>query len=164
MATIRSVNKQDSNEIAGIYNHYITHSTATFEEQAVDQHDIDLRINEAISSELPYLVVEVEGKVKGYAYASKWKGRCAYRYTVETTVYLAADACGGGLGSLLYHAMFDELRALSYHAAIAGISLPNDASVAMHEKFGMHKVAHFEEVGYKFGNWVDVGYWQLKLA
>ena len=164
MQTIRSAIAQDAAVIADIYNYYILNSTATFEEQEVDQHGIGLRLEETASSDLPYLVVELDDQVKGYAYASKWKGRCAYRYTVETTVYLAADACGGGLGSLLYHALFDQLRALSYHAAIAGISLPNDASVAMHEKFGMHKVAHFEEVGFKFGNWVDVGYWQLKLA
>ena len=163
MTTIRSATAQDTSAIADIYNHYIANSTATFEEQAVDQADIDLRIEEAASSDLPYLVIEVQGKLRGYAYASKWKGRCAYRHTVETTVYLAADACGGGLGSLLYRALFDELRARSYHVAIAGISLPNDASVALHERFGMHKVAHFEEVGFKFGNWVDVGYWQLKL-
>jgi L-amino acid N-acyltransferase YncA len=163
MTSIRSAMAQDAAVIAVIYNHYIANSTATFEQQAVDQQDIGLRIEEAASSDLPYLVVEVEGEVRGYAYASKWKGRCAYRYTVETTVYLAADACRDGLGSLLYSALFDELRARSYHAAIAGISLPNDASVALHEKFAMHKVAHFEEVGYKFGNWVDVGYWQLKL-
>lgn len=164
MQTIRPATAQDAAAIADIYNHYILNSTATFEEQAVNAQDINLRLAEATSSDLPYLVIEVAGKLRGYAYASKWKGRCAYRYTVETTVYLAADACGGGLGSALYIALFDELRARSYHAAIAGISLPNDASVALHEKFGMHKVAHFEEVGYKFGKWVDVGYWQLKLV
>ena len=91
------------------------------------------------------------------------KGRCAYRYSAEVTVYLDAAVVGQGLGTQLYTALFDSLRRSGCHVAIGGIALPNAASVALHEKFAMQKVAHFGEVGFKFGRWVDVGYWQLTL-
>ena len=160
---IRSARETDGTALAAIYNHYIRSTIITFEEDEVDGADMSARISDTIEQELPYLIADVDGDVAGYAYASKWKGRCAYRYSVEVTVYLAPDATGSGLGSALYTGLLDELRARNYHIAIAGISLPNPASVALHEKFGMHKVAHFEQVGFKFGDWVDVGYWQCEL-
>ena len=161
---IRAATQDDAQAIATIYNYYIDNSIITFEEEQVTAAEIAERINETAAEQLPYLVLEKDGVVQGYAYASKWKGRCAYRYSVETTVYLAHDAGGNGFGTQLYETLFDELRNRSYHIAIAGISLPNDASIALHEKFGMEKVAHFKEVGFKFGKWVDVGYWQCSLS
>ncbi|NND00561.1 MAG: N-acetyltransferase [Gammaproteobacteria bacterium] len=160
---IRATRADDAEAIADIYNHYISNSIVTFEEQPVSIKDINSRILEATSGNLPHLVVEADKRVVGYAYASKWKGRCSYRYSVEVTVYLAPDAGGRGYGSKLYEMLFAELRERSYHVALAGISLPNDASIALHERFGMEKVAHMKEVGFKFGNWVDVGYWQVLL-
>ena len=118
------------------------------------------RIHETISS-LPWIVIEDEGQVVGYAYASRWKSRCAYRYSVETTVYLSAAATGKGFGSLLYEHLIADLRQHSIHSLIGGIALPNTASVSLHEKFGFEKVAHFKEVGWKFNQWIDVGYWEL---
>lgn len=162
--TIRAATNDDAQAIADIYNHYIEHSIITFEEEPVTAEEIAQRIAETAAEDLPYLVLQADDKVLGYAYASKWKGRCAYRYSVETTVYLASTAGGNGYGTLLYDRLFEELRARSYHIAIAGISLPNEASIALHEKFGMEKVAHFKQVGYKFGDWVDVGYWQCTLS
>ena len=103
------------------------------------------------------------GHITGYAYATKWKARSAYRFAVETTVYLADGLARQGLGSRLYEELFGLLKERQIHAAIGGIALPNDASVALHEKFGMRKVAHFEQVGFKFGKWVDVGYWERFL-
>ena len=131
--------------------------------ELVSTEEISQRIDEAKDAKLPYLVVETDGIVNGFAYASKWKGRCAYRFAVEVTIYLSSTAAGGGMGTRLYQQLFQQLREQSYHVAIAGISLPNPASIGLHEKFGMQKVGHFKEVGYKFGNWVDVGYWQCKL-
>ena len=160
MITIRSADTVDGGPIAAIYNHFIETSIITFEEEAVSAEEISARITQTYSENLPYLVAEDNGCVKGYAYASKWKGRCAYRYTVEVTVYLDPTAIGKGIGSRLYEALFERLAAQNYHMAIAGISLPNEGSIALHEKFGMEKVAHFKEVGYKFNRWVDVGYWQ----
>lgn len=157
---IRPADGGDAHSIAAIYNHYIANTVVTFEETAVNGEEIATRIDETEEQSLPYLVAEVDDQVCGFAYASKWKGRCAYRYTVEATVYLTPDATGHGLGSKLYSELFKTLSGLGYHMVIGGISLPNDASIALHEKFGMEKVAHFKEVGYKFDQWVDVGYWQ----
>ena len=160
---IRDVKNSDAQSIGTIYNHYIINSTATFEEQELDVAEIASRIAETKASELPYIVSEINDELIGYAYASKWKGRCAYRFSVEVTVYLAPTAVGEGHGRRLYERLFSELRQRAYHIAIGGITLPNPRSVALHESFGMKKVAHFEEVGYKFGQWVDVGYWQGTL-
>lgn len=109
---------------------------------------------------LPWLVADEDGEVKGYAYATQWKDRIGYRTSVETTVYLAKNATGRGLGTQLYEELFRLLEEKGLHSAIGGIALPNSGSVALHEKFGMKKVAEFEEVGTKFGGWVNVGYWQ----
>lgn len=161
---IRPARERDCSSLARIYNHYIANTVVTFEEEALDAPEFELRLAETADAELPWLVAEVEGEIAGYAYASKWKGRCAYRFSVEVTVYLSPDHTGQGLGSDLYTALFAVLRKKSFHVVIGGISLPNPASVALHEKFGMKKAAHFEEVGHKFGRWIDVGYWQGKLS
>jgi len=160
---IRDAKAQDANEIANIYNYYVTNTAITFEETPVSVDEMSERIKETTSLGLPWLVAQDKGEIQGYAYASKWKGRYAYRYSVEITVYLSHLATSQGWGSQLYQQLFKRLKQASVHAAIGGIALPNKASVALHEKFGMKKVAHFEEVGFKFNQWVDVGYWQIKL-
>ena len=99
----------------------------------------------------------------GYASATKWKGRSAYRFSVETTIYLAPHSVGKRIGTELYRHLLDQLRDLGLHTAIGGVALPNPASVALHEKCGFRKVAHFGEVGFKFGKWIDVAYWQVSL-
>lgn len=121
------------------------------------------RLERVQKAALPWLVAIDEDQVVGYAYATKWNKRAAYRRSAEISVYLANNLGGRGWGTRLYRQLFDELRHRSIHTIIAGISLPNPASVAIHEKFGMAKVAHFEQVGNKFGKWVDVGYWQVHL-
>ena len=160
---IRQTRLDDAHAIADIYNHYIKNTRVTFEETLVTVSDINARILELESTGLPRVVAEHNGNVIGYAYATKWSGRCSYRYSVEITIYLDASVSKRGWGTQLYKVLFDELRSCGIHAVIGGISLPNEASVALHEKFGMEKVAHFKEVGFKFGQWVDVGYWQVVL-
>lgn len=160
---IRAAKLTDAVDLADIYNYYVLNTVVTFEEQAVSHEGMAQRLAENIDAELPWLVAEHNQDVVGFAYASKWKGRCAYRYSVEVTVYLRHSMISNGIGSALYTKLFDILREKSVHVVLGGISLPNDASIALHEKFGMTKVAHFEEVGNKFGNWVDVAYWQGRL-
>ena len=121
------------------------------------------RIQEVIPL-LPWIVYEENKQIVGHAYASKWKGRCAYRYSVESTVYLSPAATGKGNGSLLYEALLSQLKGQGFHSIIGGISLPNDASIKMHEKFGFKKVTHFSQVGFKFNKWVDVAYWELLFS
>jgi len=159
---IRPVKKEDFPQLSAIYNHYIENSIATFEEKTITTCDMEERVN-GVLSEFPWLVYESNGEVVGYAYAHLWQERSAYRYSVASAVYLLPDNYGKGIGSQLYEKLFEELRKTSCHAVIAGISLPNDSSVALHEKFGFEKVAQFKEVGKKFGQWIDVGYWELIL-
>ncbi len=159
---IRPVASGDAAAIAAIYSHYILHSTVTFEEAAVDAAEMARRIATVQASGLPWLVAERDALL-GYAYATPWKPRSAYRYSVEVTVYLADAARGQGIGRALYTALFDALRAQGLHAVLGGVALPNEASVRLHEAMGMTKVAHLTEVGFKFGRWLDVGYWHRLL-
>ena len=158
---LRRATSGDARAIAAIYNHYIRDSIATFETESVTEAEIAERIAETRELGLPWKVAAEDGAVLGYAYASRWKGRCAYRYSVESTVYLAPSATRRGIGRSLYAAMLEEVRALGMHVAIGGISLPNEASVRLHEVLGFRKIGQFEEIGYKFDRWIDVGYWQL---
>lgn len=160
---IRSALPYDAEIIAHIYNHYILNTVITFEEQPVAAQEITRRMADVSSAQLPWLVVELSGRIVGYAYASPWKDRSAYRYSVESTVYLDPAFLGAGFGSQLYDALLAELRLKKVHGVIGSIALPNEASIRLHEKFGFRKVAEFKEIGYKFGQWVDVGYWQLIL-
>jgi L-amino acid N-acyltransferase YncA len=158
---IRSVLAKDAASIAEIYNLYILESTATFETEVISSDVICERIAKIQNDNLPWLVAEDDsGNVIGYAYASKWRERFAYRFSVEITVYLSPSVGGMGIGTKLYKALFRDLKRCSIHSVIGGISLPNPSSIALHEKFGLKKVAHFKEVGLKFDKWLDVGYWQ----
>ena len=156
----RVVELADADVISKIYNHYIDQTIITFEEAPVSANEIAQRIEKIVAHGLPWFVGELDGQVIGYAYAAPWRERSAYRYSVEVSVYLKHDVSIRGAGSLLYQALFDALEDSQVHAALAGIALPNERSIALHEKFGMKKVAHLEQVGYKFERWIDVGYWQ----
>lgn len=161
--TIRAATPQDAAAIAAIYNPYIAETTISFEEEPVSMEEMRARIAAVQDGGLPWLVLERDGEIAGYAYATKWRVRHAYRFSVETSVYLAASHAGKGAGTVLYTALLEHLRAAGCHLAIGGIAQPNAASVALHEKMGYRKVAHFGEVGFKFGRWIDVGYWERRL-
>lgn len=163
MPQVRPANAADCAAIAAIYSHYVKETTVSFEEDPPGADEMAQRLDETLAGGLPWLVLEQGGTVQGYAYASKWKGRCAYRHSVETTVYLDPRATGRGFGRQLCDALLAALRGRGLRTAIAGIAQPNQASVALHEKLGFEKVAHFRQVGQKFGQWIDVGYWQLAL-
>lgn len=154
----------DGEAIATIYNHYIANTVITFEEDLIDAAEFAARIAKVQAQGLPWLVVEEGNEVLGYAYASQWHARSAYRHTVEVSVYLGHQTTGCGLGTQLYQELFQILKGKNIHVVIGGLTLPNPASEALHQKFGMHKVAHYREVGRKFGQWLDVGYWQTELT
>ena len=160
---IRPAQAGDAEALAAIYNPYITGSTITFEEVPLAPAALAARVAEVQAAGLPWLVLEDGGEVQGYAYATRWRARSAYRFSVETSIYLRQGQAGRGLGRRLYEALFDALRPLGVHVVIGGIALPNDASVALHERLGMKPVARFEQVGRKFDRWIDVGYWQRLL-
>ena len=159
---IRSVNADDAGALCALYNHYIEHSIVTFEEEPVSVNAFQERIK-SITASYPWLIYESDGEIAGYVYASPWKTRHAYRYAAESTVYIVPGQYGKGIGTALYERLISDLKAQSVHAVMAGIALPNDASIALHEKVGFEKVAHFKEVGWKFERWVDVAYWELML-
>ena len=160
---VRDAVPADAAAMAAIYNHFVLNSTISFEESAVSPEDFAQRVSAVQDGGLPWIVIESGGVLAGYAYASKWRVRHAYRFSVEASVYIDHDMGGKAYGSALYTALLARLRAAGCHLVIGGIAQPNPASIALHEKFGFRKVAHFSEVGFKFGRWVDVGYWELKL-
>lgn len=161
---IRHVTSLDAPVLARIYNYYVLHTHATFEEIPISSIDMAMRIEKVLKNHLPWLVLEDNGQILGFARAVKWRERSAYRYSVESSIYLTGTHINQGLGTLLYSALIDQLRTLGVHAVMAGIAQPNPASVALHEKVGYKKVAHFFEVGWKFNRWIDVGYWELLLS
>lgn len=158
---IRSATTADAEAMAGIYTYYVANSVITFHEEPIPPSDFARRILATEAASYPWLVAESGDRVVGYAFAGMWKDRSAYRFSAEVTIYVDHEYGGKGVGSHLYDRLFPILRDMGAHAIMAGIALPNDASVALHEKFGMVKVAHFKEVGFKCDRWVDVGYWEL---
>jgi len=160
---IRDALDADVEAICAIYNHYIEHTFVTFEEVCLDAVAMGARIQSVRDKGLPWLVLEEEGEVLGYAYASPWHVRSAYRHSVESSVYLSYQAGGKGRGTALYEALIARLRGRDIHCVIGGVALPNPASVALHEKLRFEKAAHYKEVGWKQGRWIDVAYWQLML-
>lgn len=159
---IREVALEDALGVSQIYNHYIQTSHSTFEVEPVSAPEMEDRIHDLADLAYPFFVAELDDRIVGYAYGHQFRTRAAYCHSIEVSVYVRDGIGGTGIGSALYEVLiptvFDNNNV---HTAIAGISLPNDTSVRLHEKFGFEKVAHFVEVGLKFGRWIDVGYWQL---
>lgn len=157
---IRHAKNEDAGQVAEIYNFYITSTHHTFETEPLEAAEMQARIDE-VASGYPFLVAEEDGTIVGYAFASQFKLRQAYEHSAEVSIYVRNEAKQKGIGTRLYDQLFSELADTSVHAIVAGIALPNEASVKFHEKLGFKKVAHFSEVGYKLGRWIDVGYWEM---
>ncbi len=159
---LRLCTPQDAPAICSIYNYYVQETVITFEEEPVSPADMTQRITD-ISSKLPWYVWVEADRVVGYAYATPWKARAAYKHSVEASIYLEHQATGRGIGTRLYGALIADLQRGDFHCVIGGAALPNPASVALHERLGFSKVAEFKEVGFKLARWVDVAYWELVL-
>lgn len=159
---IRPVIAGDAPELCELYNYYIQHTTVTFEETPVSAAEMEARIRH-ISPAYPWLVWEGAGEILGYAYVHRWKDRQAYRFSAEDSIYVKQGHERQGIGSGLMTALLEEVRKTKIHALIAILCVPNEPSVRLHEGFGFRKAAHFTEVGYKFGAWLDVAYWQCIL-
>ena len=158
---IRQATTADAKAITEIYNHYILNSTITFEEETLDQQTMEGRINS--SGKMFWWVFEEEEQIVAYAYPSQWKPRSAYRYTVESSVYVAPKHQRRGIGLQLYKHLIQALKEEAFHSVLAGIALPNAQSISFHEKLGFKQVGQLEEGGFKFNQWIDVGYWEFKL-
>lgn len=164
MPTLRPASAADAATLAALYGHYALNTIITFEVEPPSPEEMARRIQEVQDLGLPWLVLEEQGQLLGYAYAARWKARWAYRFSAETTVYLAPGQERRAYGRLLMEALLRELRLRGMHTALAGIALPNPGSVGLHEALGFVPVAAYKELGWKFGRWIDVGYWQLMLA
>jgi L-amino acid N-acyltransferase YncA len=155
--------QRDAPACALIYAPHVQASATSFEEQAPTAGEVAARIAR-ISATHPWLVAEDGDEVIAYAYACPHRERHAYRWAADVSVYVADGCRGQGVGRRLYEALFKRLRAQRYRMACAGITLPNEASVALHESLGFVPVGVFREIGWKAGAWQDVGWWQLDLG
>lgn len=154
---------RDAAACAAIYAPHVESSVVSFEQRAPDAAELAARI-ERYGASHAWLVAEREGEVLGYAYATAFNERAAYRWSVSVSVYVAEGARGEGLGRALYEALFERLRERGYRMACAGITLPNEASVGLHESLGFEQTGLNREIGWKHGAWHDVGWYQLELA
>jgi len=152
----------DSGACATIYAPYVAGAATSFEELAPDADDFAERI-ERVSRTHPWLVAERDGVVAGFAYGAPHRPRPAYRWTAETSVYVANGHQAAGVGRELYEALIGLLRRQGLHTALAGITLPNDASVGLHSALGFEQAGLYRQIGYKAGAWRDVSWWQLNL-
>lgn len=162
MSNCRLATINDARAIADIYRPYVLETAISFEMEAPTSEEIRERMLQ-VSGGFPWLVWEQDGAVLGYAYAGAWKSRCAYDWSVEATVYVKQGHHCKGIGKALYTDLLGRLKTQGALNVIAGIALPNEGSVALHESMGFRRVAHFRDVGFKLGKWWDVGYWQLQF-
>lgn len=161
---LRAATPDDAAALAAIYARYVLETPISFETEPPSVAAMQARI-EAGAGLHPFLVaIDDAGAILGYASASPFRPRPAYRYAVETSVYVAMDAQRRGAGRALYGALLDTLQAQGFVQAIAAITLPNAASVALHEAFGFVPAGVYRQVGFKLGGWYDVGLWQRALA
>lgn len=159
---IRRAAASDAAAIADIYAHYVRETVITFDTDAPSAAEMAERISGG--GLYPWLVAEEDGALLGYAYAAAFRTRPAYRFSVETTVYLRLGSGGRGIGSALYVPLLETLEAQGFTQAIAVIALPNEASVRLHERLGFVHAGTYAQVGWKLGQWLDVGLWQRPLG
>ncbi len=162
MQIIRKVTPEDTEAILEIYNYYIVNSIATFDEDKKTLEEIKNKITDTIKI-YPWFVLMENNELIAFAYAIQWKDKSAYNQSVEGTIYIKTGHEGKGVGTTLYTYLINYLKSNGYHSILGVISLPNDSSIAMHQKLSFEKVAHFKEIGRKFNRQIDVGCWQLIL-
>ena len=162
MTRLRLATEADALAIHTIYAPLVEETVISFEHAPPSEEEIARRIRTTLATH-PWLVAEIDGAVAGYAYAGPHRGRTAYQWATEVSVYVHAGYRRRGVGHALYAGLFDALRLLGFVNAYAGIALPNPASVALHEGLGFEPVGVYRRVGFKHGTWHDVGWWQLRL-
>jgi phosphinothricin acetyltransferase len=159
---IRPVSSADIPALCAIYNYYIEHSTATFEEEPVAAADMEQRVF-SVTRDFPWDVFETAEGIAAFAYLHAYHARSAYRFTAEDSVYVKNGSGGKGIGKQLLSRLLLDAKQLGMHRVIALLGLPNAASEALHRSCGFEKMADMDELGYKFGRWAGVGYWLKRL-
>jgi phosphinothricin acetyltransferase len=157
---VRPVRPDDADGINAVYNHYIRETPITFDIEEWDLPTRDAWIRSHTGGRHQALVAVDDGRVVGYASTGPWRPKAAYERSVETTIYIAADQVGRGYGPALYAALFDTVGGHDIHRFLAGVTMPNPGSVAIHEAFGFRRVGYFTEQGYKFGRYWDVAWFE----
>jgi L-amino acid N-acyltransferase YncA len=161
-AVLRLASPDDAASIAAIYRPIVEHTAISFETDPPDGDEMRRRIASTLP-DYPWLVCECDGTAAGYAYAGRMRPRAAYRWSVETSAYVDERYRGRGIGHGLYLSLFAILAAQGYVSAYAGISLPNPASIALHERVGFRPLGTYHRVGFKMGRWHDVGWWERPI-
>lgn len=159
---IRRIEARDADAVSAIYAPFVTDSATSFETEPPNAEAISQRIRD-LEPQYPWLVFEADGEVLGYAYGSSHRSRKAYQWSVEVSAYIHERARKRGAGRALYLSLFEVLRLQGYVNAYAGITLPNPASVGLHEALGFQSIGVFSKIGFKFGQWHDVAWLQLRL-
>jgi phosphinothricin acetyltransferase len=160
---VRDASKGDLEDILDIYNHAIIHTTSVYSEHP---HTLDMRLtwyNDRVGNDFPVFVAEINGQIVGFSTYGHFRVWPCYRYTVEHSVYVHIDHRSKGISKLLLQPLIDRAREKSMHAMIAGIDADNEISYQLHQSFGFVEVAHFKEVGFKFGKWLDLKFMELLL-
>lgn len=161
---IRMATVADAERICEIYNPYVLNTAVTFEAIEVSVAEMRKRIETRLERHAWYVYEDRDsGQVEAYAYAGIWRERQAYRFTAEVTVYVCDKCQGKGIGKALYTRLIDSMREKGYQVLVAGIALPNQNSIKVHEAMGFKRAATFKNVGYKFDRWMDIGFWELQL-
>lgn len=161
MIQVRNVTLNDAHELVDIYSYYVLNTTITFEYETPSMDEFKQRIQK-ITQKYPYLVATLDDEIIGYAYATSYKERPAYDWSVETTVYVKNDKHGLGVGKALYLHLEQALKEKNIVNMLACITYPNPKSIDFHTNFGFEKVGHFPKVGYKFNEWRDI-VWMQKV-
>lgn len=162
MYKIRHVEIKDAQKLLEIYSYYVENTAITFEYDTPSLEEFTDRIK-SISKKYPYIVIEEENEIIGYAYANVFKDRAAYNWTVEYSIYVSYEFSGQGVGIYLHNEIVKRLQEKNISTIEACITYPNEASIKFHEKLGYKKVAHFNKVGYKFNKWHDVVWYEKKI-
>jgi len=159
---IRKASLADASALLEIYNYYVIHTTVTFDEAAVSLSAFTKKIDDILKA-YPFFVFEENNEILGFTYGSKFRPKPAYNYTVESTVYVKHGVHGKKIGTQLYATLIAALKEQKFKSVLGVLTIPNPASIKLHEKFGFTQVAHLKEVGFKFDTWLDVGIFQLKI-
>ena len=162
--TIRDAREDDISAILDIYNEAILNTTAVYSEQP---HTLQMRLDwyhDRINNNFPVFIADADGRVAGFASFAQFRAWPCYRYSVETSVYVETSFRGKGISKILLQSLIDRAKQMNIHAVIAGISADNTISINLHSSFGFEEIANFKEVGYKFGRWLDLKFFELLLS
>jgi L-amino acid N-acyltransferase YncA len=160
---MRKVTIKDAKRICEIYNHYVLNTTVTFDTELFTLEMMENKIRNVLNGGYDYWVYELDGLIVGFCHLNQWKPRNGYRFTAEISIYVDKEFVGRGIGVVMMKYLLEHVDITRIRSILSCISLPNDSSVRVHEKFGFKQAGLYRKIGFKLGEWRDVGYWQLNF-